>query len=208
WEAGAVELLAEERVWPEVGRVRRAGVSSFGVSGTNAHVILEQAPARVEEPVEGTRELPVVPLVLTARSETALHAQAERLRSHVEREGARLRALDLGYALVTGRSVLEHRQVAVGPVTVEGVVGSFGRRVLVFPGQGTQWVGMGAELLGSSPVFAGRLRECADALAPFVDFDVVEVLREGRSLERVDVVQPVTWAVMVSLAEVWRSLGV
>ncbi|MFF4583861.1 beta-ketoacyl synthase N-terminal-like domain-containing protein, partial [Streptomyces sp. NPDC001373] len=201
WEDGAVELLTEARDWPEVGRPRRAGVSSFGVSGTNAHVILEQAPQRVEEPVEVVRELPVVPVVLTARSETALRAQTERLP-----EGPR--PLDLGYSLVTTRSVFEHRRVAVGSAVVEGVASSRGRVAWVFPGQGTQWVGMGAGLLESSPVFAARMRECADALAPFVDFDAVEVVREGGSLDRVDVVQPVTWAVMVSLAEVWRSLGV
>ncbi|MFH7600652.1 acyltransferase domain-containing protein, partial [Streptomyces racemochromogenes] len=199
WSAGAVELLTEARDWPEVDRPRRAAVSSFGVSGTNAHVILEQAPERVEEPVEVVRELPVVPLVLTARSETALEGQVERLPEDV-------RLLDLGYSLVTTRSVFEHRRVAVGSAVVEGVASSRGRVALVFPGQGTQWVGMGAGLLESSPVFAARLRECADALAPFVDFDAVEVLREGRSLDRVDVVQPVTWAVMVSLAAVWRSL--
>ncbi|MGO4463899.1 acyltransferase domain-containing protein, partial [Streptomyces sp. M-16] len=113
----------------------------------------------------GSRELPVVPVVVSARSAAGLRDQVERLRARMEREPAP-RPLDVAWSLVTGRSVLEHRQVAVGPVTVEGVAGSFGRRVLVFPGQGTQWVGMGAELLGSSPVFAGRLRECADALAP------------------------------------------
>ncbi|MCX5381159.1 type I polyketide synthase [Streptomyces sp. NBC_00091] len=201
WEAGAVELLAEERDWPENGRPRRAGVSSFGVSGTNAHVILEQAPEAVVEAAEAVRELPVVPVVLTAHSEAALQAQAERLPSES-------RLLDVGYSLATSRSLFEHRRVVLGGTTVEGVTSANGRRVLVFPGQGTQWVGMGAGLLESSPVFAARLRECADALAPFVDFDAVEVVREGRSLDRVDVVQPVTWAVMVSLAEVWRSLGV
>ncbi|MFB0633571.1 acyltransferase domain-containing protein, partial [Streptomyces sp. AB3(2024)] len=161
----------------------------FGVSGTNAHVILEQAPVRVEEPAGEARELPVVPLVVTGRSAAGLRDQVERLRTHMEVERVPApRPLDVAWSLVTGRSMLEHRRVVLGGTTVEGVVGSFGRRVLVFPGQGTQWVGMGAELLGSSPVFAGRLRECADALAPFVDFDVVQVLREGRSLERVDVV--------------------
>ncbi|WP_330261998.1 SDR family NAD(P)-dependent oxidoreductase [Streptomyces sp. NBC_00539] len=207
WEAGAVSLLTEERAWPEVGRPRRAGVSSFGVSGTNAHVILEQAPV-VESVVESAeRELPVVPLVLTAKSETALRAQSARLDAHLEQNPA-LRPLDVALSLATGRSMLEHRSVTLGPTVVEGVAGTPGRRVLVFPGQGTQWVGMGAGLLESSPVFAARLRECADALAPFVDFDVVQVVREGRSLDRVDVVQPVTWAVMVSLAALWRSLGV
>ncbi|MET8756076.1 SDR family NAD(P)-dependent oxidoreductase, partial [Streptomyces sp. NPDC004667] len=201
WETGAVELLTQARDWPEHDdRPRRAGVSAFGVSGTNAHVILEQAPVTEPAADADSRELPVVPLVVSARSAAGLRDQVERLRTHmeVEREPA-LRPLDVGYTLASARALFEHRRVVLGGTTVEGVAGSFGRRVLVFPGQGTQWVGMGAGLLDSSPVFAGRLRECADALAPFVDFDVVEVVREGRSLERVDVVQPVTWAVMVSL---------
>ncbi|MFJ4917237.1 SDR family NAD(P)-dependent oxidoreductase [Streptomyces sp. NPDC088726] len=207
WDAGAVELLTESRPWPETGRSRRAGVSSFGVSGTNAHVILEQAPVpdAVAEPV--VRELPVVPLVVSAKSAAALEAQSSRLRARLEADSA-LRPLDVGLSLAAGRSHLEHRSVSFGDLKVEGVAGAPGRRVLVFPGQGTQWVGMGAGLLESSPVFAARLRECADALAPFVDFDVVEVVRAGGSLDGVGVVQPVTWAVMVSLAEVWRSLGV
>ncbi|MEU7068420.1 SDR family NAD(P)-dependent oxidoreductase [Streptomyces sp. NPDC046161] len=214
WSAGTVSLLTETRKWPEGDRPRRAGVSAFGVSGTNAHVILEQAPAA--EPAAGAvpeapagavvRELPVVPLVVSSRTAAGLHEQAERLRRRLEREDVRL--LDAGFTLAAGRSVFEHRRVVLGDTTVDGVAGETGRRVLVFPGQGTQWVGMGAGLLESAPVFTDRLRECADALAPFVDFDVVEVVREGRSLDRVDVVQPVTWAVMVSLAALWRSLGV
>ncbi|MEU7564335.1 type I polyketide synthase [Streptomyces eurythermus] len=117
------------------------------------------------------------------------------------------------------RSVFGHRAVVVAsgreellaglraPV-VSGVAASVGRSVLVFPGQGTQWAGMGAELLDSSPVFAARMGECAAALSPFVGWDLLEVVRSGEGLERVDVVQPVTWAVMVSLAQVWASAGV
>ncbi|WP_285711120.1 acyltransferase domain-containing protein, partial [Microtetraspora sp. NBRC 16547] len=82
------------------------------------------------------------------------------------------------------------------------------RVVFVFPGQGSQWAGMGVELLGCSPVFAARMAECADALAGYVDWDLFEVLGDAGALERVDVVQPVLWAVMVSLAAVWRSYGV
>ncbi|MBI0299888.1 SDR family NAD(P)-dependent oxidoreductase, partial [Streptomyces sp. PRKS01-29] len=88
------------------------------------------------------------------------------------------------------------------------VVGGDGRAVLVFPGQGSQWVGMAAGLVESSPVFAERLGECAAALAPFVEWSLVEVLGDPVALGRVDVVQPVLWAVMVSLAELWRSYGV
>ncbi|WP_346168467.1 SDR family NAD(P)-dependent oxidoreductase, partial [Streptomyces javensis] len=82
------------------------------------------------------------------------------------------------------------------------------RPVFVFPGQGSQWVGMAVELLESSPVFAGRLAECEAALSGFVDWSLADVLGDGRALGRVDVVQPALWAVMVSLAEVWRACGV
>ncbi|MGW3829468.1 acyltransferase domain-containing protein, partial [Streptomyces sp. NPDC005071] len=145
---------------------------------------------------------------MSAKSRTALADQSERVRRLLAPAGE-LRRLDVAFSLATGRSALEHRSVTLDHVTVEGVASdSSGRTVLVFPGQGTQWAGMGRELLDSSPVFAARLGECAAALEPFVDFDPVEVLRSGAALERVEVIQPVTWAVMVSLAELWRSVGV
>ncbi|MFF9772038.1 type I polyketide synthase, partial [Streptomyces sp. NPDC014636] len=225
WSAGAVELLTEATSWPETEEPRRAGVSAFGVSGTNAHVILEQAPVPVpeEEPAEAVVAPVVVPWVVSAKSEAALRAQAERLAASV----GGLSPVDVGLSLVSGRSVFEHRAVVLGDLVgglealaegreVAGVVrgsasGADGRAVFVFPGQGSQWLGMAAELLDSSPVFAGRVGECAAALAPFVDWSLTDVLRgDGGDgwLEQVDVVQPVLWAVMVSLAEVWRSYGV
>nr|WP_237298437.1 type I polyketide synthase [Streptomyces hygroscopicus] len=240
WSAGAVELLAEKVAWPENGGPRRAGVSAFGVSGTNAHVVLEQAPVGDEDDAadEGTGGAPsatvgamsvereVVPWVLSARSEAALRSQADRLASYME-ERTELSAGDVGWSLATARTVFEHRAVVlagdrgglVGGVAalaegrdaagvVRGVAGADGRAVLVFPGQGSQWVGMAAGLLESSPVFAERVGECGAALAPFVDWSLVDVLGDAAALERVDVVQPVLWAVMVSLAELWRSYGV
>ncbi|MEU7584514.1 type I polyketide synthase, partial [Streptomyces sp. NPDC041068] len=236
WSAGAVELLTESREWAEVeGRPRRAGVSSFGVSGTNAHVILEQVPDQASEPAEVTAPVePVtVPWVLSARGAEALRDQAARLLSRVESD-AEVSPIDVGWSLLSERAEFEDRAVVTGdrdallaglrslargestPGVVTGPAGgssagSRGRVVFVFPGQGAQWAGMGVELLDASPVFAERLGECAAALSEFVDWSLVDVLRgtEGApSLDRVDVVQPVSWAVMVSLAEVWRSLGV
>ncbi|MFI1622503.1 beta-ketoacyl synthase N-terminal-like domain-containing protein, partial [Streptomyces lydicus] len=239
WSAGAVELLTEEREWPaEAGRVRRAGVSSFGVSGTNAHAIIEQAPAAEAEETPsvdaphsdepGASASVAVPWVVSGRGEGALRAQAERLRSFVEAR-PELNPTDVGFSLAM-RAPMENRAVvlaagrsglleglgavsrgevpAAGVVQGAGAVREVGRTVLVFPGQGSQWVGMGAELIASSPAFAESMRRCAEALAPFVDWDLLEVVTEGRGLDRVDVVQPVTWAVMVSLAELWRSVGV
>ncbi|WP_338682433.1 SDR family NAD(P)-dependent oxidoreductase [Streptomyces acidiscabies] len=200
-EWGAVEVVTEPRGWPESGRVRRVGVSSFGISGTNAHLILEEAPggeegASVEEPE-------VVPWVVSARSSGALEEQVRRVG---ELEAS---AVEVGWSLVSTRSVFEHRAVIVGEDVVSGVAGDVGPGpVLVFPGQGSQWVGMGAQLLDESEVFAARIAECEEALAPHVGWSLTEVLRGGRELDRVDVVQPVLWAVMVSLAAVWEDHGV
>ncbi|MFG3158219.1 SDR family NAD(P)-dependent oxidoreductase, partial [Streptomyces sp. NPDC048219] len=228
WSSGTVRLLTEATPWAEGEEPRRAGVSAFGVSGTNAHVILEEAPAADEEPAADTSPSVtpvVVPWVVSAKSEAALRAQAERLRSFVA-ERPELSSADVGLSLVTTRSVFEHRAVVLDGLNglealtegreSSGVVrGSAAdvddRAVFVFPGQGSQWAGMAAELLSTSPVFAERMAECAMALEPFVDWSLTDIVRDMDSdawLEQVDVVQPVLWAVMVSLAEVWRSHGV
>nr|AAX98187.1 polyketide synthase type I [Streptomyces aizunensis] len=234
WESGAVSLLTEQTAWPETTHPRRAGVSSFGFSGTNAHVIVEQAPV-VEEVagdpagvVEGSGPgvVPVVPWVLSGKSAGALRAQAERLSGFLAGASAvDVPSVDVGWSLASSRAGLEHRAVVLGDhaagvaavasgVMAAGVVtGSVvgGKTAFVFPGQGSQWVGMAVGLLDSSPVFAARVEECAKALEPFTDWSLVDVLRgvEGApSLERVDVVQPALFAVMVSLAEVWRAAGV
>ncbi len=203
WTAGQVRLLTEAVPWPETGAPRRAGVSSFGVSGTNAHVLIEAVPAEADVP---SSPLPVVPWVLSAKTGPALRDLARALRNH---DGD---PVDVGRALATTRSVREHRAVVLDAAGLDALVDGVsepadqGDVVFVFPGQGSQWTGMGRELLGSSPVFAARMAECAAALSSFVDWDLLEAL-DG-DLERVDVVQPVLWAVMVSLAAVWRSYGV
>ncbi|MFD7639739.1 type I polyketide synthase [Kitasatospora sp. NPDC059795] len=223
WSAGAGRLLTEARTWDDTGRPRRAGVSSFGISGTNAHVILESAPAEAPAgAAEGARRPGPVVWPVSARSAEALRAQAGALAARVAAEPG-LDTADVGHSLAVGRASFEHRAVVVGTDRSElldgvkalaqgaamsggGLVS--GRSVLVFPGQGSQWVGMAAELLAESAVFAGRMAECERALAPYVDWSLAEALGSERLLARVDVVQPVLWAVMVSLAEVWRSFGV
>ncbi|MEV6280665.1 type I polyketide synthase [Nocardia sp. NPDC051832] len=336
WSTGAVELLTEPAPWPETTRPRRAGISSFGISGTNAHVILEQAPPIADPPAAPVP--PVVPWVLSAKTPAALRAQAQRLRTFADTarqpdlptaDTARqpdlptadtapqpdLPAVDgaaeaqpsvdltaaagpildspavdapvgvgpavgsaggvgsavgsagvvgsavgsaggvgsaVGSAGVVGsavdlaavpgpavdlpvadlaavgrslaaRSVLDSRAVVLGAnreellsgltalaegATAPGVLGGGGKVAFVFPGQGSQWPGMALELAESAPIFAQRLAECGDALAPFVDWSLPDVLGDAAALARVDVVQPALWAVMVSLAELWRSHGV
>ncbi|MGW2232261.1 type I polyketide synthase, partial [Streptomyces formicae] len=200
WSAGAVSLLAQERSWPEVDRPRRAAVSSFGISGTNAHVILEQGDARPEESaVSGPS---VVPWVLSAKGVEGVRAQAARLASYVEaRPGIDLAGV--GAALVGTRAAFDHRAVVVGSdrdrllegltavadgAEAAGVVAG-GKSVFVFPGQGSQWVGMARELRTGSPVFRARWEECAQALSEFVEWDLLAVVDDPVALERVDVVQ-------------------
>ncbi|MFF8575621.1 type I polyketide synthase [Streptomyces sp. NPDC015408] len=229
WSAGAVELLTEAREWPRGDRPRRAGVSAFGVSGTNAHLILEEAPAEKEDTVPAPSSGGVVPLVVSARSAVSLAGQAGRLASFVE-QNDEVGLADVAGALAGGRAVLSERAVVVAgsdaealaglralaaresaPGVVSGSSGTPGKVVWVFPGQGSQWAGMGRELMDASPVFAERIAACAAALEPFIDWSLVDVLRGDADpglMERVDVLQPASFAVMVGLAAVWRSVGV
>ncbi|BBX45076.1 type I polyketide synthase [Mycobacterium cookii] len=227
WSAGSVSLLTEAQEWPAGGRARRAAVSSFGISGTNAHVIIEES-APVERAERTTPGTSVVPWVLSAKSAAALQGQAARLAEFVDAR-EQLDIADVGWSLA-GRSTFEHRAVLLGgdraqltaglaelinatpgASVITGHATPAGKTVFVFPGQGSQWLGMGVELLDTAPVFAEQMSACAEAFAEFVDWSLIDVLRgapRAPGLDRVDVVQPALFAVMVSLAELWRSVGV
>ncbi|MBM7769829.1 acyl transferase domain-containing protein/acyl carrier protein [Actinokineospora baliensis] len=205
WSSGSVELLTAPVAWESNGRPRRAAVSSFGVSGTNAHTVLEEyrTPA-------GESAAAQAPWVLSAASAEALRSSARALSTVDAPAG------DVAWALATGRAHLDHRAVVLSPAglgavaqgapgAITGVAGR-GGVAFVFPGQGSQWAGMAVELL-DSPVFGRAIDECATALAPYVDWSLRDALA-GDGLDRVDVVQPALWAVMVSLAALWRSAGV
>ncbi|KUJ43759.1 beta-ketoacyl synthase, partial [Streptomyces albus subsp. albus] len=234
WTGGTVRLLTEAVPWPEADRPRRAAVSSFGISGTNAHLILEQAlePVRKapeEVPPEGRRGR-VVPWVLSARSRTALTEQARRLADYLDAHPG-TDPVDVGWSLLTTRSTMNHRAVVIGhhptelitglhhlatdqphPALVRGTTAPTGPGpVMVFPGQGSQWQGMGAELLAADPVFARTIHQCQQALAPHTDWHLTAVLDgtdTATDITRVDVIQPMLWAIMVALAAVWRSHGI
>nr|WP_225848934.1 type I polyketide synthase [Streptomyces sp. HPF1205] len=233
WDGGLVELLTEQRDWPDTGRPRRSAVSAFGMSGTNAHVVLEQVPADsladTGAPAGSAPPPAVLPLLLSGGEPAALRAQAGRLAAHLQsRPEAEL--ADVAHALATTRAGLDHRAVvlaadragALGSLTglatgagdprvVTGAVRERGRTVFVFPGQGSQWPGMAVGLLDDEPAFARGLRAAAEAVGTWTGWDVEDVLRErdgAPSLERIEVVQPVLFSVMVALAELWRTHGV
>src|SRR5215213_2481147 len=187
WDAGEVELLTEEVPWEPNGRPRRAGVSSFGISGTNAHVILEEAPTLESIEVGEGDDLPEAPLPgalalpLSAKTEPALREMAANLAAHL-RENPDLDPADVGFSLATTRALFDRRAVATGPdreqllerldalgrgetpaATATGTALP-GKLAYLFTGQGAQRPGMGAELYAASPVFAAALGEACEAL--------------------------------------------
>ncbi len=232
WSAGAVELLTEQTAWPEVMRARRAGVSSFGVSGTNAHVILEQRPALPAESGAGAEperaEPTVVPWVLSGQGERGLRAQAEQLRSFLAGdEGAELRPSDVGWSLAATRSVLSHRAAVVGSDRDEllrglaalaagepapGVVvdsSAPGRLAVLLTGQGSQRAGMGRELYAAYPAFARAWDEVCAALDPYLDRPLTQVVTDGTdSLHETSYTQAALFALEVSLFRLVSSWGV
>ncbi|MBY6410866.1 SDR family NAD(P)-dependent oxidoreductase [Rhodococcus sp. BP-252] len=223
WSSGGVRLLEEPVPWPETGRPRRAAVSSFGISGTNAHVVLEEPPA--VDAVSGETSDDPVAWVLSGHTDAALRDQAARLRAAVgpDHDPAAVAA-----SLIHGRARFDRRAGLVGTTTDEllggldalargdphpslvlGAAHDAGDRpVFVFSGQGAQWVGMATELIESSAVFAAAMHDCAEALQPYMTVSVLDALNDAELLDRVDVVQPALFAVMVSLARMWQSYGV
>ncbi|MEA5367265.1 SDR family NAD(P)-dependent oxidoreductase [Amycolatopsis sp., V23-08] len=217
WSAGSVELLDRARPWP-ADRPRRAGVSSFGISGTNAHVILEQPAAEVEEERTVTAP-PVVPYVLSGASPAAVRAQAAALLSTVDESGAE--PVDVALSLATTRAALEHRAVVTGADRAELAAGlravaggdagavtgqdAAGRLAFLFTGQGAQRLGMGRRLHECFPAFAAAFDEVCAHLPGVRD---VVFGTDAARLDRTEFAQPALFAFEVALYRLVTSWGV
>ncbi|MFI7676037.1 SDR family NAD(P)-dependent oxidoreductase [Actinophytocola sp. NPDC049390] len=220
WSAGTVRLLTEPQPWPSRETPRRAGVSSFGISGTNAHLIIEEAP-REDADADGTPYEGPVAWTLSAKTAESLRRQAERLRSIVTSD-ERLRPADVGLSLVSTRGLYDHRAAVVGTTRDEllagldalrdgtGITGTpgGGKVAFLFTGQGAQRAGMGAELYARFPVFAAAFDEVAEHLDPLLERPIREVIADGDGLDETRYTQPALFAVEVALFRLLESWGV
>ncbi|WP_424384929.1 type I polyketide synthase, partial [Mycobacterium sp.] len=232
WPSGAVSLLTEARDWPADVHPRRAAVSSFGISGTNAHVILEQAQSESDRAASdpdssGRTVLSALPWVISGKSGPALVAQADQLLTYVQTD-QQVDPVDVGFSLAR-RSLFEHRAVVVGADreqlmarlakvvsgepdadVVTGRAGSVGKTVLVFPGQGSQWIGMGRELCGQLPVFTEAFGAVADELDRHLRLPLRQVVWGGDRglLDSTEFAQPALFAVEAALFALLRGWGV
>ncbi|MBW0275541.1 hypothetical protein ATM97_19130 [Nocardia sp. MH4] len=225
WSEGHVRLLTESVEWPALDRPRRAGVSSFGISGTNAHVIVEQAPP-VADSAPAVKAAPaggVVPWVVSARGRAALAGQAARLADHVAEHGQD--PLDVAFSLVATRGAFEHRAVVLADgrdgllagarAVAEGAPGVVSGRVvagstgLVFSGQGAQWAGMAAGLR-VYPVFAEHFDGIVDRLEPLLEQSVSlgEALADDALVDDTVFAQAGLFAFEVALFRLLESWGV
>ncbi|WP_055526543.1 type I polyketide synthase [Streptomyces graminilatus] len=226
WSAGTVSLLTESVPWRERDRPRRAGVSSFGISGTNAHVIVEEAPGPPAAPPPEPVHPDNIPVVLSARTASALGEQAARLRERLKAD-AGLGVREVAHALAVGRSAVEHRAVLF-PGDRDGLVEDLGhlaagrpvRRLargvadggalaFVFAGQGSQRTGMGSELYARFPVYRAAFDEAAQHFDPAIGRSLREVVLDAGSgvLDRTEFTQPALFATEVSLYRLLESFG-
>ncbi|KJY41428.1 hypothetical protein VR41_12700 [Streptomyces sp. NRRL B-1568] len=214
WHTGAVRLLTDPVPWPAGGRKRRAGVSSFGISGTNAHLLLEEAPA--ERPPHRPDARPAVaPWVVSAKTPAALDAQVRRLTEFTADRPA-TSPVDVGFSLATGRALFEHRAVLLAadgrPTELArgAATGPAPSTAFLFSGQGSQQLGMGHEAYARFPVFAEAFDKVLSELDTYLDRPLREVMwgDDRERLNHTRYTQPALFAVEVALFRLAESFGI
>jgi phthiocerol/phenolphthiocerol synthesis type-I polyketide synthase A len=224
--AAKFTIAADGMDWPAVGRVRRAGVSSFGVSGTNAHVVIEQAPTA--EPVAPQPEPVITTMVVSGKSPARIASAAQTLADWMIGEGAAVSLTDIAHTLnhhrthhktfatvtarnraeaVAGLQALAAGQSAIGLVGPHEGLCKPGT-VFVYSGQGSQWAGMGQQLLADEPAFAAAVEELEPLFLEHVGYSLHQVLTEGQQVTGDARVQPVLMGLQLALTALWRSYGV
>ena len=230
WTSGNITLLTEPRPWPHTDHPRRAAVSAFGLSGTNAHLIVEQPPAHDhhDNPATTTPAPTPVPWVLSAKTPAALADQASRLLEHLTTTPD-ADPVHIGWSLASTRTTFDHR-AALTPTTNDYIPPLTAlatntphphlhhahtthppKTAFVIPGQGSQRPGMGQQLYETSPTFRQKINDCADAFHPHTDWSLIDVLTNkpnAPSLKRVDITQPALFAMSVALAALWQAHGI
>lgn len=229
WSSLPVTIPTELTPWPDLGRPAIAGVSSFGISGTNAHVVLEEAPpAAARTNSSPSSQL----LVLSAQTPDALAEMATRVETFLDDGNTSVNLDDLCYTAAVRRTRHPQRLALVAHSTDEAreglaafiagegriglSVGNTGENktrkiVFIFPGQGSQWLGMGKQLLESEPAFRQEIETCDAAMRQWVDWSLIEQLtadEEHSRLNDIGVIQPCLFAIEVALAALWRSWGI
>ena len=227
--ASRFTIAADGMSWPAVGRARRAGVSSFGVSGTNAHVVVEQAPAPESSKSSAPQPEPVIStLVISGKTPARIASMAARLADWMTVEGAAVPLVDIAHTVnhhrtqhktfatvcardrahaVAGLQALAAGQSAIGLVGPHEGLCKPGT-VFVYSGQGSQWAGMGRQLLADEPAFAAAVDELEPLFVKHMRFSLQQVLTEGQRVTGDARVQPVLMGLQLALTALWRSYGV
>lgn len=234
WQALPLVVAQELMPWPRYANTPcLAGVSSFGIAGTNAHIILAEAPPVIPEIRKATEEAPAQILTISAQTAPALQEMAQRyqhwltssdgldaaLSDIAAMAGTRRTHHDFRLA-ITGHSHFDmatklnafaQNEASTGMSTGRRIASRANKIVWVFPGQGSQWLGMGRELLATVPVFRSVIEQCDAVMRKLTDWSLLEQLQADEShsrIEEIDVVQPMLFAMQIALAAVWRSWGV
>ncbi|MCX4561594.1 SDR family NAD(P)-dependent oxidoreductase [Streptomyces phaeochromogenes] len=232
WDELPLQIPTQPTALPDRGRPSVAAVSSFGFSGTNAHLVLEAAPALQADARQDLAPARTELLTLSAQSPEALADAARRMADHLTGAGAEHSLRDIGYSAALRRTLHDARLAVPVDSHTEAADAlrafadgqdepglSFSdytdpstppRIAFVFPGQGSQWVGMGRQLLDTEPVFRDAMQECDAAIHAETGWSVIDLLRSGDEdrFKELDVIQPTLWAMEIALAQLWRSWGV